>query len=127
MKLINNFATKSSLTGRWVGISAENWRISGEIVTKNIKCCRQTGNRGGHFVFWDIEPEMLGHNSAEVPGHRPVILLILFRIRYFFKYDTFSNTILFRIRYFFKYDTFSNTILFRIRYFFKYDTFSNTI
>src|SRR6266481_4535492 len=75
MKLINNFATKSSLTGRWVGISAENWRISGEIVTKNIKCCRQTGNRGGHFVFWDIEPEMLGHNPAEVPGHRPVILL----------------------------------------------------
>src|SRR6266481_4034274 len=76
MKLINNFATKSSLTGRWVGISAENWRISGEIVTKNIKCCRQTGNRGGHFVFWDIEPEMLGHNPAEVPGHRPVILLL---------------------------------------------------
>src|SRR6266481_3429110 len=75
MKLINNFATKSSLTGRWVGISAENWRISGEIVTKNIKCCRQTGNRGGHFVFWDIEPEMLGHNPVEVPGHRPVILL----------------------------------------------------
>src|SRR6266481_7940807 len=79
MKLINNFATKSSLTGRWVGISAENWRISGEIVTKNIKCCRQTGNRGGHFVFWDIEPEMLGHNSAEVPGHRPVILLLFLR------------------------------------------------
>src|SRR6266481_2724609 len=76
MKLINNFATKSSLTGRWVGISAENWRISGEIVTKNIKCCHQTGNRGGHFVFWDIEPEMLGHNPAEVPGHRPVILLL---------------------------------------------------
>src|SRR6266481_4768032 len=76
MKLINLFETKSSLTGRWVGISAENWPISGEIVTKNIKCCRQTGNRGGHFVFWDIEPEMLGHNPAEVPGHRPVILLL---------------------------------------------------
>src|SRR6266481_6578541 len=82
MKLINNFATKSSLTGRWVGISAENWRISGEIVTKNIKCCRQTGNRGGHFVFWDIEPEMLGHNSAEVPGHRPIILLTCKRKMY---------------------------------------------
>src|SRR6266481_5299622 len=87
MKLINLFETKSSLTGRWVGISAENWRISGEIVTKNIKCCRQTGNRGGHFVFWDIEPEMLGHNPAEVPGHRPVILLPP-RITYLYVWDT---------------------------------------
>src|SRR6266481_4093874 len=50
--------------------------ISGKNGTKNIKCCRQTGNRGGHFVFCTIKPEMLGHISPEVLGHRPVILLI---------------------------------------------------
>src|SRR6266481_5903392 len=75
MKLINLFETKSSLMVRWVWIFRKNWPNSGEISQKNSKCAAKPEMDGGHFVFWDIEPEMLGHISGNPLGHRPVILL----------------------------------------------------